>query len=115
MACLALDMCELWLSQVMNVSGTLVAVQSVHHFLAHHQKPRNSLAFQDMSRSTVYSSLQTCFCCNFGQSVYSVSVIFPFQGSFSPMEQFLMLIQRQQCEDRENCSCLGKDLSSLLF
>lgn len=81
MACLALDVCELWLSQFMNLSGTLVAVQSIHHFLAHHQKPRNSLAFQDMSRSTVYSSLQTRFCCNFEQSVCSVCY-FPISGLF---------------------------------
>lgn len=89
MACLALDVCELWLSQFMNLSGTLVAVQSIHHFLAHHQKPRNSLAFQDMSRSTVYSSLQTRFCSNFEQSVYSVCVLLShFRALFLPWSSF---------------------------
>lgn len=36
MTCQALGVCEVWLSQFMNLSGALVAVQSRHDFLAHH-------------------------------------------------------------------------------
>lgn len=100
----------------MNLSGAVVAVQSVHDFLAHHQKPCNCLAFQDMSRSTIYSSFQTCFCCNFEQSVYCVCLIFPFQGFFSSHGAVSGAHSKTEMGRWRELLLLGQqDLSSLLF
>lgn len=100
MACLALGVCDVWLSQFMNLPGTLVPVQSIDGFLAHHWKPCPEVQF------IIPSKLVSVVTSN---SVYHECLIFPFQGffCFSPMEQFLVLIQRQQCGDGQNCSCLG--------
>lgn len=83
----------------MNLPGTLVAVQSVHGFLAHHWEPCPEGQFRVPSKLV---SLVT------SNSLFTASVLFShFRAFFPPMEQFLVLVQRQQCGDGENCSCLG--------
>lgn len=108
MACLALDVCLVWLSQFMSLPGALVPVQSIDGFFAHHWEPCPEVQF------IIPSKLVSVVTSN---SVYSECLIFPFQGFFVflPWNSFWCSFKGSSVEMERTALAWAADLSSLLF